>query len=155
MVVTLLITLLTGWLFTMMPMGFLPTEDTGRIFAVTEAAQGISFEDMKLHQEAVAAIVAKDPNVEGFMSSVGAGGTAGSNTGRLFMRLKPRSERKLSADEIIQELRPQACQGPGNQDLHAEPAPRSRSAAPASKSQYQFTLQSPDTEEPVPLCRRS
>ncbi len=54
-----------------MPMGFLPIEDTGRINADTETAQGTSFADMKLHQEAVAAIIAKDPNVDGFMSSIG------------------------------------------------------------------------------------
>lgn len=111
MVVTLLVTLLTVWLFTKIPMGFLPTEDTGRINADTETAQGTSFADMKLHQEAVAAIIAKDPNIDGFMSSIGGGG--GSNTGRFFMRLKPRKERKLSADEIIQELRPKLAKVAG------------------------------------------
>ena len=71
MVVTILVTLLTIWLFMTVPMGFLPIEDTGRINADTETAQGTSFADMQLHQEAVAAIIAEDPNVEGFMSSIG------------------------------------------------------------------------------------
>ncbi len=145
MVVTLLITLLTGWLFTMVPMGFLPTEDTGRLNADTETAQGTSFADMKLHQEAVAAIIAKDPNIEGFMSSIGSGG-GGSNTGRFFMRLKPRAERKLSADEIIQELRPKLAKVPGIR-VFLKNVPSIQIGGTSSKSQYQFTLQGQDTDE--------
>ena len=57
----------------------------------TKTAEGTSFAEMKLHQEAVAAVIAKDPNIDGFMSSIGGGG--GSNTGRFFMRLKPRCRR--------------------------------------------------------------
>ena len=112
--VTIILTLVTGFLFTKIPMGFLPSEDTGQIFAFTEAAQGISFEDMVKHQKELAAIVAKDPNIDAFMSAVGASGiSVANNTGRMFMRLKPRSERKLSADEIIQELRPKVSKVPG------------------------------------------
>jgi HAE1 family hydrophobic/amphiphilic exporter-1 len=77
----------TAWLFVAIPKGFLPSEDTGQAFAFTEAAQGISFEAMARHQQALAAIVAQDPNVASFSSSVGASGpnTAG-NQGRIFMR---------------------------------------------------------------------
>src|SRR5512143_3483768 len=93
----------TIFLFVIMPKGFLPTEDTGQIFAFTEAQQGISLPDMARHQQQLADIIAQDPNVEAFMSSIGAGGpNAAANAGRIFMRLKPRSERKLSSDEIIQ-----------------------------------------------------
>ena len=114
LVVTIVLTVVTGFLFTKMPMGFLPSEDTGQIFAFTEAAQGISFEDMVKHQKELAAIVAEDPNIAAFMSAVGASGVSvANNTGRMFMRLKPRSERNLSADEIIQELRPKVSQVPG------------------------------------------
>ena len=143
MVVTLLVTLLTVWLFTKVPMGFLPTEDTGRINADTETAQGTSFAEMKLHQEAVAAIIAKDPNIEGFMSSIGGGG---GNTGRFFMRLKPRDQRKLSADEVIQELRPKLAKVAGIR-VFLKNVPSIQIGGTSSKSQYQFTLQGQDTEE--------
>ncbi|MBW4057130.1 MAG: efflux RND transporter permease subunit [Proteobacteria bacterium] len=143
MVVTLLITLITGWLFTVIPMGFLPTEDTGRLNASTETAQGTSFAEMKLHQEAVAALIAKDPNIDGFMSSIGGGG--GSNTGRFFMRLKPRSERTLSTDEIIQELRPKLAAVAGISTF-LKNVPSIQIGGTSSKSQYQFTLQGQDTD---------
>jgi HAE1 family hydrophobic/amphiphilic exporter-1 len=147
LVTTVLLTLATGYLFTKIPMGFLPSEDTGQIFAFTEAAQGISFEDMVRHQKELAAIVSKDPNIDAFMSAVGASGVSVSNnTGRMFMRLKPRSERKLSADEIIQEMRPKLSQVAGIQ-MFMQNLPSIRIGGRLTKSQYQFTLQSPDTGE--------
>ncbi len=99
-----------------MPMGLLPTDDIGAIFAITEGAQGISFEEMKRHQQKLVEIVLQDPNVEAFMSSVGAGGSAavGGNSGFMFMNLKPRDERELNADQIIQKLRPKVIAGPGH-----------------------------------------
>jgi HAE1 family hydrophobic/amphiphilic exporter-1 len=144
MVVTIIITLITGWLFTQVPMGFLPTEDTGRLNADTETAQGTSFAEMKLHQEAVAAIIARDPNVDGFMSTIG--GYFGSNTGRFFIRLKPRDQRKLSADEVIQELRPKLAKVSGIRTF-LKNVPSIQIGGASSKSQYQFTLQGQDTDE--------
>jgi HAE1 family hydrophobic/amphiphilic exporter-1 len=143
LVLTGAITLLTCWLFVKVPKGFLPAEDTGRLNADTEAAQGTSFTEMQRYQAAVAAIVAKDPNIEGFMSSVGGGGT---NTGRLFMRLKPRDERHLSAEEIIQELRPKFAAIPGIR-VFLKNVPSIQIGGVSSKSQYQYTLQGQDTEE--------
>ena len=145
MAVTIILTLFTGWLFTMVPKGFLPTEDTGRLNADTETAQGTSFAEMKQHQEAVAAIIAQDPNIDGFMSSIGVGG-GGTNTGRLFMRLKPREERNLSAEEIIQELRPKLAQVPGIR-VFLKNIPSIQIGGMSSKSQYQYTLQGQDTDE--------
>jgi HAE1 family hydrophobic/amphiphilic exporter-1 len=145
--VTVVLTVVTGFLFTKIPTGFLPSEDTGQIFAFTEAAQGISFEDMVKHQKELAAIVAEDPNIAAFMSAVGASGVSvANNAGRMFMRLKPRSERELSADEIIQELRPKVSQVPGIQ-MFMQNLPAIRIGGQLTKSQYQFTLQSPDTGE--------
>ncbi|WP_318842544.1 efflux RND transporter permease subunit [Citrifermentans bremense] len=141
MAVTLVITILTVWLFMRIPTGFLPSEDTGRLNADTEAAQGTSFAEMKQLQESVAQIIAKDPNIEGFMSSIGSG-----NTGRLFMRLKPRSERKLSADEIIQELRPKLAKLQGIK-VYLRNVPSIQIGGTSSKSLYQFTLQGQDTDE--------
>jgi hydrophobic/amphiphilic exporter-1 (mainly G- bacteria), HAE1 family len=137
----------TIYLFTIMPMGFLPSEDTGQIFAFTEAKQGISFDSMKQHQLELASIVSKDPNVSSFMSAIGSSGmSASSNTGRMFIRLKPRAERKLSADEIIQELRKKASKVIGIQ-MFMQNLPPIRIGGRLTKSQYQFTLQGPDTGE--------
>lgn len=144
LVITILLTFVTGWLFTVIPMGFLPSEDTGRLNASTETAEGTSFAEMKLHQEQLAAIIAKDPNIDGFMSSIGGGG--GSNTGRFFMRLKPRDQRKLSADEIIQELRPKLAEVPGIR-VFLKNIPSIQVGGTSSKSQYQYTLQGQDTDE--------
>ena len=145
--VTLILTVATGFLFLKIPMGFLPSEDTGQIFAFTEAAQGISFQDMVEHQKKLAEIVARDPNIASFMSAVGASGiSVANNTGRMFMRLKPRKERELSADEIIQELRPKVSKVPGIQ-MFMQNLPAIRIGGQLTKSQYQFTLQSPEPDE--------
>ena len=135
----------TFFLFKMIPKGFLPSEDTGQITAPTEAAQGISFEDLVAHQQAVAEVAAQDPNVAAFMSSCGSRGASGSNTGNLMIRLKPRSERKLSADEIVQELRRKFAQVPGIMVFPQNPPPI-RIGGRMSKTQYQYTLQSADTD---------
>jgi HAE1 family hydrophobic/amphiphilic exporter-1 len=146
-VVTLLMMLITGWLFTRMPMGLLPADDIGAIFATTEGAQGISFEDMKRQQQKLADIVLQEPNVEAFMSSVGSTGSrVGSNSGSLFMKLKPRHQRKLNADQIIQKLRPKVMAVPGIMMFMQNPPPI-RLEATQSKAQYQFVLQCPDTDE--------
>jgi HAE1 family hydrophobic/amphiphilic exporter-1 len=147
LVLSLVLLVATGYLFVIVPKGFLPSEDTSQIFGFTEGAQGISFDDMAQHQKAVAAIVTQDSNIDSFMSSVGAGGpnTAG-NTGRLFMRLKPRKERSLSADEVIEELRPKLAVVPGMR-VYLQNLPPIRIGGQLTKSQYQFTLQSPDTDE--------
>ncbi|MBI5407302.1 MAG: efflux RND transporter permease subunit [Nitrospirae bacterium] len=147
LIVSFALLIATVYLFRIMPLGFLPSEDTGQIFSFTEAQQGISFEDMKRHQQALASLVIQDPNVEAFMSSVGAGGpNASGNTGRMFIRLKPRSKRPLSADEIIQELRPKLSTVPGIR-IFMQNLPPIRIGGQLTKSQYQLALQSPDTEE--------
>jgi len=147
MVVTSVIFIATVFLFMYMPQGFLPSEDTGQLFITTETAQGTSFESMKQHQQAIAAIVLDDPNTDAFMSSVGAGGSTTSvNQGRLFIRLKPRSQRKLHVDQVIQQLRPKLMQVPGIQTYPQNPPPI-RIGGTLTKSLYQITLQSPDTDE--------
>jgi HAE1 family hydrophobic/amphiphilic exporter-1 len=107
LVFSLAILLGTAGLFMLVPKGFIPSEDIGQITGTTEAAEGTSFESMVRHQQAVAAIVQKDPNVAGFMSSIGGGPGGGSgNQGRLNIRLKPRHERSVSADQLIRQLTP-------------------------------------------------
>jgi len=142
-----LVFVVTVLLFMTFSYGFLPSEDIGQIFGFTEAAQGISFESMKEHQLAVMEIVRQDPNVDSFVSTAGAGGPSlTGNLGRIFVTLKPRSERKLNADEVIQELRPKLAKVPGIQAFLQNPPPI-RIGGQLTKGQYQFTLQSPEIKE--------
>ena len=134
-------------LFYVVPKGFFPDEDTGQIFAITQASEDISFDAMREHQMAAAKIVAADPNVESFMSAIGAGGSSASlNNGRIFMRLKPASERKLNANQIIQELRPKLAQIPGFSVFMQNP-PLIRVGGMLTKALYQYSLQDTDTKE--------
>jgi HAE1 family hydrophobic/amphiphilic exporter-1 len=147
MVVSGVILVVTIYLFIDIPKGFLPSEDTGRILGFTEAEQGISFEGMVRHQQMVNSIIRQDPNVDRLMSTVGASGTVvAGNTGRVTISLKPRSERRLNADQIIQELRPKLAKIPGVR-VFLQNLPPIRIGGALSKSQYQFTLQSPDTSQ--------
>jgi HAE1 family hydrophobic/amphiphilic exporter-1 len=138
--VSMLVLAGTVYLYRTIPTGFLPDEDQGQIFMFTEGPQGISFDDMVKHQVALAKIVADQPYVDSFMSTV-----AGGNAGRIFMRLTPRDQRK-SAMELVQDLRAKVAQVPG---INAFPQvlPTIRIGGQLTKSQYQFTLQSPDTRE--------
>ena len=147
MVVSGVILVVTIHLFKSIPKGFLPSEDTGQIFGFTEGAQGISFQDMARHQQEVAKILLEDPNIENLSSSIGVSTVSvAANAGRVFVRLKPRSQRRLSADEIIQELRPKLAQVPGIQ-VFLQNLPPIRIGGQFTKSLYQYTLQSPDTQE--------
>jgi len=141
---TFLISLLAVAMFVKIPKGFLPLEDTGQLFGFTEAAEGTSFEAMSAHQQALARIVAADPAVEGFMSSVGRGGLAAPNTGVLFIRLKDRHQRE-DAFRVLARLRPKLAQVPGINAYVQVPPPINLGGRP-TQAQYQFTLQSPDTE---------
>jgi HAE1 family hydrophobic/amphiphilic exporter-1 len=138
----------TVYLFGAVPKGFLPSEDTGQIFGFTEAIQGISFDAMSERQQAVAAVIKENPNVEAFMSSCGNRGnnTNGGNTGVVFLKLKPRHERTKSVDQVIEELRPKLGTIPGIRVFLQNPPPI-RIGGALTKSQYQFTLQDSDTKE--------
>jgi HAE1 family hydrophobic/amphiphilic exporter-1 len=133
----------TVWTFKHIPLGFIPSQDTGQLTSTTEGAQGTGFESMVAHQQAVAAIVRADPNVRSFTSMVGLGGT---NTGRLNIDLKPRDERKLSADQVLEELRPKLATVPGIRVFLQNP-PVINIGGRQARAQYQFTLQAPDVEE--------
>ncbi len=141
--VSLVVLMATLALFVVIPKGFFPDDDTGQIFGITEAAQGISFDAMREHQKAVASIAAADTNVMNFMSAIGGGN---ANNGRIFMRLKPRSERKLNANQIIQELRPKFAQIPGI-NVYLQNPPLIRVGGMLTKALYQFSLQDTDTKE--------
>ena len=136
----------TGWLFVRMPKGFLPTEDNGQLLIYAEAAQGVSFEAMAAHQKKLADIMAKEPGIEAFNSSIGASGSTNTmNSGRVFARLSPRHERP-SAQKIVESLRPKFAEVPG---VRAFPQilPPIRIGGLQTKSLYQLTLQGSDTAE--------
>src|SRR5437773_11762409 len=104
---------LTAWLFVIIPKGFIPTEDTGQMFAFTEAAQDISCDAMTEKQRTAAAIVMQQPYIDQSMSSIGAStSNVVPNTGRIFIRLKPRDQRP-PADKISDDLRPNPPTVPG------------------------------------------
>jgi HAE1 family hydrophobic/amphiphilic exporter-1 len=137
---------LTAALFMAIPKGFLPSEDQGNLFAFTEGIQGISFEDMARHQQQAAAVIGSSPYVVNYMSTVGGGGVnAALNSGRIFARLTPRKDRP-HVDQIIEELRPKLAQIPGI-NVFLQNLPPIRIGGQLTKSQYQFTLQSPNTTE--------
>lgn len=142
LIASILILISTVYLFTLVPKGFIPTEDTGQLTANTKAAQDISFEDMLKHQQLVADIIRQDPNVGALNSTVEATGPKASvNNGRITIRLKPRSQRRLNADAIAQELTPKLKQIPGIQTFIRVP-PAILIGGQQTNSTYQFTLQS-------------
>jgi HAE1 family hydrophobic/amphiphilic exporter-1 len=136
---------LTGYLFVIVPKGFIPNEDTGQVFAFTEASQDISFEGMMEHQVKVADVVGHQPYVKQFFSAIGASGSSVvMNTGRIFMLLKPRAERP-SADEIVQDLRRKLSGIPGI-NVYPQVLPTIRIGGHLTKGQYQYTLQDADLQ---------
>jgi HAE1 family hydrophobic/amphiphilic exporter-1 len=126
------------------PKAFIPSEDQSQLTATTEAAEGTSYDAMVQHQQAAAAIVQEDPNIDGFMSSVGGGRTT-VNQGRLIMHLKPRSERDMSADEVARSLSRKLTAVTGMRVFIQNP-PVINIGGRSSKSDYQFTLQSSDID---------
>jgi HAE1 family hydrophobic/amphiphilic exporter-1 len=126
------------------PKGFIPSEDQGRLSGTTETAEGTSYDAMVKHQRAAAAIVQEDPNVQGFMSAVG-GGRGTVNQGRLFIRLKPQDEREMNADQVARSLTEKLAAVPGMRVFIQNP-PVINVGGRSSKSEYQFTLQSSDME---------
>ncbi len=144
---SLALLVVTGGLFAVIPKGFIPSEDIGQLVGVTEAEQGISIEYMLEHQNRVADILAADPNIEGFMSLVGAGGpNPAGNSGRLLIRLKPRHQRSMSADEVLQALRKKLAKVVGIKTFLQNPPPINLGAS-YTKALYQFSMQSPNTAE--------
>jgi HAE1 family hydrophobic/amphiphilic exporter-1 len=141
LLVSLAVFVATAILFVVIPKGFFPDEDTGRLMATTEASQDTSFDAMRAHQLAAMKIVQSDPNIDASLSSIG-----GGNNGRIFMSLKDRSQRKLSANQIIQELRPKFAQVPG-MNVYLQSPPLIRVGGMASKGLYQYSLLDTDVKE--------
>ena len=127
-------------LFIYSPKGFFPEEDIGQILATTEAAEDISFKSMLALQDQAAALVNSDPNVESSISVIGGGASSGTNTGRIFIILKAKSDRqKMSL--VMEGLRARFKELPGLQ-VYMRPVQNLQLGGKSSKSRYQFTLQS-------------
>ena len=140
--------LATVVLFTLAKEDFIPSVDTGQIQVATEAADRTSFDSMVRMQRQLAEIAGRDPNVQSVVSSTGSGGgpRTGTNTGTMLLKLKSTGQRHLSADQIIQELRPK-LQGVPGINAYMQNPPSIRVGGQQSKSSYQYTLQDTDQEE--------
>ena len=138
---------LTGWLYVIIPKGFFPQQDTGIIVAIAEGAQDISFPAMSDRVKAVAATVKQDPAVYSVTSYIGAGGaTATLNQGRMFITLKPQSERDVTADQVIARLNTRLANVEGI-TLYMQASQDITVGARLAKTQYQYTLTDADQNE--------
>ena len=137
----------TVWLYSSVPKGFFPQQDTGNLMCVTDAAQDISFAAMAVLQEKAAKIILDDPAVETLGSFIGAGaGSSTVNNGRMFISLKPFSIRKVSADDVINRLRRPLSQIPGI-TAFLQSVQDIRVGGRMGKAQFQYALQCGDIEE--------
>lgn len=150
MILSLAMVFVTVGLFMVVPKGFIPSQDTGQITGITQAAQDASFDELSRHQQAVVSAIRQDPNVEAVNSNIGAGSSASGggaavagNSGSLFVRLKPSSQRQMGADEIVQSLRSQLAEIPGIQVFLQNP-PAIPLGTQQSTGLYQLALQSSD-----------
>jgi multidrug efflux pump len=131
------------WLYVIVPKGFFPQQDTGRMIGSIQADQGISFQAMRQKLADFIEIVRADPAVE---SVVGFTGGGQRNSGFMFISLKPLKERKISADQVVARLRPRLAQEPGA-NLFLVPVQDIRVGGRQANAQYQFTLQADDLAE--------
>jgi hydrophobe/amphiphile efflux-1 (HAE1) family protein len=144
---TLVLIVATGFLYAYIPKGFFPEQDTGFIFGQAEARQDTSFAAIAKLEKDFSDVILTDPAVAGVVGFAGAtGGNASENTARMFIQLKPLAERKVSAQEVIQRLRPKVAQVIGayffmqaGQDVNV--------GGRLSKTEYQYTLTDSDTAE--------
>jgi HAE1 family hydrophobic/amphiphilic exporter-1 len=136
--------------FYVVPKGFIPNDDISQIVGYTEAAEGISFEEMSRHQQQIVDIIRANQNVGGVLSTVGQSDvSAASNTGNILILLKPLSQRKKDVDAIIDELRQKLGAVPGMR-IYLQNPPLVQVGGQVTKSPYQLTLQGPDRNELYP-----
>lgn len=127
-------------LFIWSPKGFFPEEDTGQLFVTTEAADDVSFDTMVELQTKAAEIVRKNPNIEGLVSIIGGGANSGTNSGRMFVNLKPADERG-KMKQVLESLRSDLKDIPGLA-IYLRPIQNLQLGGKVTKSRYQYILQS-------------
>ena len=136
----------TGYLYVVVPKGFIPDTDNDTFYVQTEAAQGTSYYQMVRYLRQLSQIVVRDPDVESFYASTGGGYFASSNTGRLMVNLKPRRQRVATVNEIANRIRPKVAGIPGMRVYVTIPQ-AIRVGGRMSKSSYDYTLYGPDTQQ--------
>jgi multidrug efflux pump len=137
----------TVYLYLVVPKGLLPNQDTGEIIGVTDAGQNISFKAMFDRQRQVSDVVAKDPDVQSVAAFVGAGTVNSTlNTGRLYIVLKPRDERRSSADQVMARLIQATKKVPGI-SLFMQSAQDLQIDTKVSRTQYQYILEDSSSAE--------
>ena len=136
----------TGYLYVVVPKGFIPDTDNDAFNISTESAQGTSYYQMVKYQRRLAEIVVQDPDVESFFSTTGGGFLSSSNTGRLMINLKPRRQRVATVNDIVNRLRPKVSNIPGLRVYLTVPQ-AIRVGGRMSKSSYDYTLYGPDTQQ--------
>ncbi len=145
--VVLLITIgLNIFLFVVVPKGFFPQQDTGRMAGGIQGDQDASFQAMEQKMMRFVNIIKADPAVATVMAFTGGGAGTTTNTGRVFISLKPLDERKVSADQIIKRLRPQLARVPGA-SLFLQPTQDLRIGGRISNALYQYTIQSDNLQD--------
>jgi len=147
LVVTLSLIVVTGVLYVKIPKGFFPEQDTGFVFGNAIARQDTSFAAITKLENEFADIVSQDPAVSGVVGFAGAtGGNSSENTARLFIQLKPLSERDASAQQVIQRLRPKVAKVMGAK-FYMQAGQDVTVGGRLSQTEYQYTLTDTDTEE--------
>lgn len=137
---------LTVFLYMVVPKGFFPVQDTGVIQGISEAPQSTSFAAMSERQQALSKVILQDPAVQSLSSYIGVGGdNATLNSGRLLINLKPHGERDVTASEVINRLQPQVDRLVGIR-LFMQPVQDLSIEDRVSRTQYQFSLSSPDAD---------
>ena len=137
---------LTVVLYLAVPKGFFPVQDTGVIQGISEAPQSISFRAMSERQQSLSRVILADPAVASLSSYIGVDGdNVTLNSGRLLINLKPHGERDVTASQVIDRLRPELAKLPGI-ELYMQPVQDLSIEDRVSRTQFQFSLESPDGE---------
>jgi hydrophobe/amphiphile efflux-1 (HAE1) family protein len=137
---------LTGFMFVVIPKGFLPTQDTGLIMGLSQAGQDVSPEKLKRLHIALTRLIERDPDVATVGSAFGSGNGTTPNTGRFFISLKPHDQRNASVTQVIDRLRPQLANVEGVV-LFLQPLQDIAVGGRVARGQYQYTLQDADIDE--------
>ena len=136
---------LTVLLYLALPKGFFPVQDTGLLQGISEAPQSISFQAMSERQQRLSEVILADPAVASLSAYIGVDGDNSTlNSGRLLINLKPHDEREVSAQQVIERLRPALAGVPGI-ELFLQPVQDLSIEDKVSRTQYQFSLESPDS----------
>ena len=147
MAVTVATLMATAQLYALVPKGFFPVQDTGVILGISEARQSISFEEMAVRQQQLNRAILEDPAVASLSSFIGIDGTNTTvNSGRIQINLTPLEERRISATELIRRLQAR-LDGVEGITLHMQPVQDLSVETRVSRTQYQYSLESPDEDE--------